>query len=182
MSIVSDTGWSYVSSAAGGVSGGEVWEVTAGQARIIVSDPDGNNYKIIGTGLGIGVGISLLPVSFTYSGFDFLSAGSDIYGFSPTITIDDLSCLMVIYAASGLVGTLGGSGSLAAFVNPSTYQKIALAAAVLNPAVAGTLIPSLTTSVKAVCCFAGFEFSLPQLGADATGTAYYISSADRMPQ
>ena len=109
-----------------------------------------------------------------------LPAGSSIYVFdSGPITIDDLSCLMVIYSASALLPVaLGGAGSIALFVNPNTMQRITLAASLLTPVGILGILATLTTSFKAACCFAGLETSAPQLGADVTGTAYWISSAD----
>ena len=127
MSIVSDSGWSYQNSS--GVAGcaGEIFEVTAGQARIYVKSPDGTVYKVIGTGIGGGVGISFLPAGLTVSDTSLISTGSDIYGLgNGQLSIDDLGCIMLIYSVSATLLIGGVSGSLCVFLNPTTYQKIML--------------------------------------------------------
>lgn len=173
-----DTGWSYNTSSGAAVSGGPSWEVTAGQARVYINDPSGSTFKVIGTGIGVGIGASAIPASATVSTTDFVSAGSHIYGVGNShLDLDDFQSLMVIYNAN-LVALDGcATGSVVFFVHLSTLQKINVAAAFLTGSVLGVLAV-LTSSFKAVCFVASAELSTPNLGADATGTAYWISSAD----
>ncbi len=178
MSIVTDTGWSYENSSGIAAAGGEVVEVTAGQARVYVKSPDGTIYKIIGTGLGGGVGLSFLPVGLTASDISLLSTGSNIYGLGNSeLTVDDLGCIMVIYSVSATILVGGVSGSLCTFINPTTYQKIMLG---LGLSVFQLqLIPATAlTSTKGVCVFCGTEYALSLAGADVLCTVYWVSSVD----
>ncbi|MDP4130501.1 MAG: hypothetical protein Q8918_12000 [Bacteroidota bacterium] len=179
MAILSDTGWSYNNSSGLAATYGEDWEVTAGQARIYVNAPDGTVYKVIGTGLGMGIGISAIPGSITSSSTSLCSTGSSIYGLGcSTLDIDDFGSFMVIYNA-GAVFTIGGAaGSVAFFVHLNTLQKISLAAVTMSPMGIAGILATLTGAFKALCFFGGTEYSSPNIGADATGTAYWISSAD----
>jgi hypothetical protein len=149
-----------------------------------MSAPDGTVYKVIGTGLGFGIGLSVVPVSLTASTVDMPSLGSDVYGLlNSQLDINDFSSFMVIYAgnavvSSGLPITGAASGCMALFVHLTIAQKISLAAAALSPMGLVGILASLTGSFKAVCFFAGIQLETGNLGVDATGTAYWISSAD----
>ncbi|HEX4852073.1 MAG TPA: hypothetical protein VFV08_14760 [Puia sp.] len=184
MSLFSNTGWSYKTSSGVSATGGEILEITAGQARLYMSDPDGNVFKVIGTGIGFGVGISALPASVAGSITDMPSTGTDVYGLlTNQLDINDFSSFMVIYSAnavvsSGLPLAPAGSGCMGLFVHLDAIQKASLALAVLSPTGLIGVLASLTSAFKAVCFFAGVQVSTAQLGVDATGTAYWISSAD----
>ena len=173
-----DTGWTYNTSSGAAVTGGPSWEVTAGQARVYVNDPSGSTFKVIGTGIGVGIGVSAIPASITVSTTDFVSTGSSIYGVGNShLDIDDFQSLMVIYNASAVALDGVATGSVVFFVHLNAYQKINVAAALLTGSILGVLA-ALTSSFKAVCFVASAELSTPNLGADATGTAYWITSAD----
>jgi hypothetical protein len=185
MAIFDNTGWTFQSSSGGAATGGDVWEVTAGQARLYISGPDNTVYKVIGTGLGIGIGISAVPASVTGSTADMPTlASSVVYGLlNSQLDINDFSSLMVIYSANAVV-SLGTpiapdiSASMALFIHLTAIQKINLAAAVLTPTGPLGVLASLSSAFKAVCFFVGPQVSTGNVGADATGTAYWISSAD----
>lgn len=174
-----NTGWSYDTSSGASATGGELLEITAGQARIYIKDPNGNSFKVIGTGIGMGIGISALPASLSVSTTDMVSAGTNIYGLVDShLDIDDFKSFMVIYNAN-LVALDGcGTGSLAFFVHLSAWQKVQLAAVALSPMGIIGILASLTGAFKSVCLIASAELSTPNAGADATGTAYWITSAD----
>jgi len=180
MAIFTDTGWSYDTSSGAAATYGECAEVTAGQARIYIKSPDGATYKVIGTGLGMGIGISALPATLTVSTVDYVSAGSSIYGCNCSqLDINDFLSFMVIYNASAIALNGSANGSVVFFVHLDAYQKISLAAAIAT-GMPLFILASLTSSFKAVCFIAAAELSTPNLGADATGTAYWISSADQV--
>jgi hypothetical protein len=175
-----DTGWSYNTSSGAAVTGGPSWEVTAGQARVYINDPSGATFKVIGTGMGIGIGVSAIPASATVSTTDFVSAGTNIYGVGNShLDLDDFKSLMVIYNGNAVALDGSATGSVVFFVHLTTLQKINVAAAALTGSIIGVLAV-LTASFKAVCFVASAELSTPNLGVDATGTAYWISSADKV--
>ena len=179
MAILNDTGWSYDNSAGLAATYGDGVEVTAGQARIYIKSPDGNTYKVIGTGLGVGLGLSALPGSITACDTSLLSTGTGIYGFGCNhLDLDDFGSFMVIYSASAVYTIGGGAGSVAFFVHLSAWQKVKLAAVAMSPLGLIGVLAELTSSFKAVCLFMGTEYSTPNVGADATGTAYWITSTD----
>jgi len=173
-----DTGWSYNTSSGAAATAGPSWEVTAGQARVYINDPSGSTFKVIGTGIGVGIGASAIPASITVSTTDFVSGGSAIYGVGNShLDLDDFQSLMVIYNASAVALDGAVTGSVVFFVHLTVLQKINVAAALLTGSVLNVLAV-LTSCFKAVCFVAAAELSTPNLGADATGTAYWISSAD----
>jgi hypothetical protein len=178
MSIFNNTGWSYdTGSGIAGTVSAEGYEITAGEARIHVNAPDGSRYRIIGSGFGFG--LSNLPANLSGSDADMLSAGTSIYGFnSPSLEIEDFSSFMVLYSLNGTYQMSGISGSLAFFVHPTAWEKVKLAAMATSPLGLVGVIAELTSSFKAVCSFAGMQVSTPIVGADLTGTAYWITSTN----
>jgi hypothetical protein len=179
MSILNDTGWSYDNSSGVAATYGECVEVTAGQARIYIKSPEGDTYKVIGTGFGGGIGLSLLPGSITASATSLVSTGTSIYGFGcSSLDISDFGSFMVLYNASAVYTIGGGTGTVAFFVHLDTWQKIKLAGVAMSPLGITGILAELTSSFKAVCLFMGTEYSTPNAGVDATGTAYWITSTE----
>jgi len=179
MAILNDTGWSYDNSSGLAATYGEAVEITAGQARIYIKSPEGNTYKVIGTGFGGGIGLSLLPASITASATSLVSTGTSIYGFGcSSLDLSDFGSFMVIYSASAVYTIGGGTGSVAFFVHLNTWQKIKLAAVALSPMGIAGVLADLTGAFKAVCLFMGTEYTTPNAGIDTTGTAYWITSTE----
>jgi hypothetical protein len=177
--MFSDTGWTYDTSSGAAATYGEDVEFTMGQVRFYVKSPDNTVYKVIGTGVGGGFGASVVPFSVTISDIQNASAGTALYG-APGVSqigLDDLSSLMVIYSLNGIVGCYGGAGCIGLFVHLSVFEKIKVGAALStgNISLAMTFI---TAAFKSVCFFAGQETASLNLGADITGTLYWISSSD----
>jgi hypothetical protein len=172
-----NTGWTYDNSSGGALSYGEMLEITAGQARIYVKSPEGTVYKVIGTGIGGGIGMSWFPGSISGSVTDMPSSGTDIYGFgSGSLSVSDFKSFMVIYSAAAFWGA-GATGSVAFFISLSTWQQIKLAAVAMSPLGILGVLTELTLAFKATCMFAGMEL-ITNAGVEATGTAYWITSAD----
>jgi hypothetical protein len=171
------TDWTYDNGSGGAASYGDGVEITVGQARIYVKSPDGTVFKIIGTGFGGGFGKSWFPASVAGSSTDLPSDGTNIYAVTDShLTIDDFGSFMVIYSAAAFWGA-GATGNLAFFISLSTWQKIKLAAVAMSPAGILGVLAELTMAFKATCLFYGMELTT-NAGVEATGTAYWISSAD----
>ncbi|HEY2649466.1 MAG TPA: hypothetical protein VGI38_09725 [Puia sp.] len=180
MSLLNDSGWSYDNSSGVAATYGEIVEVTAGHACIYIRSPQGDTYKVSGTGFGGGFGLSLLPGSITASATSLVSTGTSIYSFGDSLDISDFGSFMVLYNASA-VGTIGGgTGTVAFFVHLNAWQKIKLAGVALSPLGIIGVLADLTSSFKAVCLFMGTEYTTPNLGLDATGTAYWISGTEQV--
>ncbi|MBS1948743.1 MAG: hypothetical protein JST47_13350 [Bacteroidetes bacterium] len=172
--MFNNSGWSYSTSSGVGLTIGELAEVTVQHARIYVTSPNGDTRKIIAQGVGGGVGASILPASITGSTTDFVSAGTNIYSvFNQTISIADLSDMLLIYSGNLTWLTGDGSGSLVLFLhNTSIWQFAYGLIPIAGPAIMASQV------LKAFCLVAAAQMSTPNLGADATGTFYSVLSAD----
>ncbi|HVM86760.1 MAG TPA: hypothetical protein VMT76_01140 [Puia sp.] len=171
--MFNNSGWSYDTSSGVGLTIGELAEVTVQHARIYVKAPTGETRKIIAQGVGGGVGASVLPASVTGSTTDFVSAGSSIFSlYNETITIADLSDMLLIY--SGNLTWLDGvaTGSFIIFMHSSIWQFAYAAIPLVGPSIAASKV------IKAVCFVGSAELSTPNAGVDATGTFYSVLSAD----
>jgi hypothetical protein len=167
------SGWSYATSSGIGITAGEEAEITIQQTRLYLTSPNGDTYKVIATGAGGGIGASAIPASITGSTTDFVSAGTNVYSlYNETITIDDLSGMLVIYSGNLTWLTGEASGSLVIFCHGGAGQFALAAIPLVGPMVAFAKV------VKGFCLIGSGQLSTPNLGADATGTFYWVSSAD----
>ena len=171
--MFNNSGWSYGTSAGGGVTVGEAIEATAQYTRLYINSPNGESFLIQAGGLGGGVGLSFLPASITGSLTDFQSAGSSIYtNVNDAITLSDLSCLLMIYSGN-LTWLIGdGYGSLILFINASPSQFLYGLIPVAGPLLMASRV------VKGYCLVSGAQLSTPNAGIDATGTIYKVSSVE----
>jgi hypothetical protein len=171
--MFNNSGWNYSTSSGVGLTVGEMAEVTIQHTRLYINSPNGETRKIIAQGVGGGIGAGAIPGSISGSTVDYVSAGSSIYSlYNETITVADLSDMLLIYSGNLTFLNGVGTGSLILFLHSSLWQFAYMAIPIAGPAVTASKV------IKAFCFVASTEMSTPNLSADVVGTFYNVISAD----